>query len=159
MDQTFNLNLQTIEDIRVLLSSLQQQGQLKFLSCRATNESMRSTKVSKMIMHHLKDRLGMYNIKIFIADNDFNTKYNFLPIFITCYKYLLLNTNFFSQYLLKKDIRFGHVVGIWPNLSPCLFIQVIYQSYIIIHSVRVREYSKYYINFLAFFIYITIIKQ
>ncbi|XP_012057784.1 PREDICTED: uncharacterized protein LOC105620918 [Atta cephalotes] len=129
MDQTFYLNLQTIEDIRVLLLSLQQHGQLKFLSCRATNENMRSTdEVSKTIMYYLKDRLGMYNIKIFIADNDFNTKYNFLPTFITCYKYLLLNTNFSSQYLLKKDMRFGHVVGIWPKLSPCLFVQILWYS-------------------------------
>ncbi|XP_018338605.1 PREDICTED: uncharacterized protein LOC108746372 [Trachymyrmex septentrionalis] len=130
MDQNFYLNLQTIEDIRILLSPLQQQhGQLKYLSCQTTNENSRSIdEVSKIIMYYLKDQLGMYNIKIFIADNNFNTKHNFLPKFITCYKYLLLNTNFSSQYLLKKDMRFGHVVGLWPTLSPCLFVQILWYS-------------------------------
>ncbi|KYN28395.1 hypothetical protein ALC57_02122 [Trachymyrmex cornetzi] len=130
MDQIFYLNLQTVEDIRALLSPLQQQhGQLKLLSCRAMNESLRSTdEVSKMIMYYLKDQLGMYNIEIFIADNDFNTKHNYLSMFITCYKYLLLNTNFSSQYLLRKDVKFGHVVGIWPTLSPCLFVQILWYT-------------------------------
>lgn len=130
MNQTFYLNLHTIEDMKTLLLRLQQQhGQLKLLSCRASIENIRSIdEISKMIGYYLKDRLGMYDIKIFIADNEFNTKYNFSPIFITCYKYLLLNTNFSSQNFFKKDMRFGHVIGLWPTLSPCLFIQILWYS-------------------------------
>lgn len=129
MNQIVYLNLQIVEDIRVLLSILQQNhGQLKLFSCRATNESLHSiNEVPKMIMYYLRDRLEMYKIEIFIADSDFKIKHNYLPVFITCYNYLLLNTNFSSQYLLRKDTRFGHVIGIWPTLSPYLFIQVIYQ--------------------------------
>ncbi|KYN00243.1 hypothetical protein ALC62_08989 [Cyphomyrmex costatus] len=130
MDQVTYLNIQTIEDIRMILSTLQQQhGQLKLFSCRSTNESLRSIdEISKMITYYLKDRLGMYNIEIFIADSDFKTKHTYLPVFVSCYKYLLLNTNFSSQYLLRNDPRFGHVVGIWPTLSPYLFVQIIWYS-------------------------------
>ncbi|XP_018302740.1 uncharacterized protein [Mycetomoellerius zeteki] len=130
MNQIVYLNLQIVEDIRVLLSILQQNhGQLKLFSCRATNESLHSiNEVPKMIMYYLRDRLEMYKIEIFIADSDFKIKHNYLPVFITCYNYLLLNTNFSSQYLLRKDTRFGHVIGIWPTLSPYLFIQIIWYS-------------------------------
>ncbi|XP_012057787.1 PREDICTED: uncharacterized protein LOC105620920 [Atta cephalotes] len=44
------------------------------------------------------------------------------------YNFLLLNTNFSSQYLLKKDLIFGHVVPIWPTLSPYLFVKIIWYS-------------------------------
>jgi len=122
---------QFIEDMRVLLIQQEQQhGQLKFLSSRAMkNISHFINKMLKMIIAVMKNnqKLGIYNIKIFIEDScNFETRHN-ISTFAKCYNFLLLNTNFFSQYLLRKDMIFGHIVGKWPTLSPYLFIQVIHQ--------------------------------
>jgi len=119
---------QFFEDMRVLLIQQEQQyGQLKLRAMK--NISYLVDKILKMITAVMKNsqKLGMYDIKIFIEDScNFETRHN-ISIFAKCYNFLLLNTNFSSQYLLRKDMIFGHIVGKWPTLSPYLFIQVIHQ--------------------------------
>ncbi|XP_032685922.1 uncharacterized protein LOC116851036 isoform X2 [Odontomachus brunneus] len=39
---------------------------------------------------------------------------------------MLMNTNFYSQYRLAEDALRGHHVGLWPLLSPYLFIQIVW---------------------------------
>ncbi|XP_014467381.1 PREDICTED: uncharacterized protein LOC106740647 isoform X2 [Dinoponera quadriceps] len=39
---------------------------------------------------------------------------------------MLLNTNFSSQYRLAEDTLHGHQVGLWPIMSPYLFIQIVW---------------------------------
>jgi len=116
----------TIEDMTVMLTMLQQQyGQLKLFSSRALQQSSCFIdEILRIITSFLGNRLRMYDIKI---SSDLKRKSSYLSTFAKCYNYLLLNTNFTSQSLLKHDLLFGHAVGIWPTLSPYLFIQVIHQ--------------------------------
>ncbi|KYN00242.1 hypothetical protein ALC62_08988 [Cyphomyrmex costatus] len=115
----------TTEDMRVILSALQEQyGQLKLFSSRALQETT-IDEILRIIISFLRNRLGMYDIKIF---NNLQKESTYLPTFAKCYNYLLLNTNFPLQSLLSQDVMFGHVVGFWPTLSPYLFIQIIWYS-------------------------------
>ncbi|XP_012057783.1 PREDICTED: uncharacterized protein LOC105620917 [Atta cephalotes] len=117
----------TIEDMTVMLTMLQQQyGQLKLFSSRALQQnSCFIDEILRIITSFLGNRLRMYDIKI---SSDLKRKSSYLSTFAKCYNYLLLNTNFTSQSLLKHDLLFGHAVGIWPTLSPYLFIQIIWHS-------------------------------
>lgn len=40
---------------------------------------------------------------------------------------MLMNTNFYSQHRLAEDTLRGHQVGLWPVLSPYLFIQIVWR--------------------------------
>lgn len=46
---------------------------------------------------------------------------------VQAYKYLLLNTKFSSQERLAEDIVIGHVVDMFPPLSPYIFIQILWK--------------------------------
>ncbi|KYN28396.1 hypothetical protein ALC57_02123 [Trachymyrmex cornetzi] len=120
-------NQTIIDDMAVMLTMLQQHyGQLKLFSSRALQESSSFIdEILRIITSFLGSRLGMYDIKIF---NNLERKSSYLSTFASCYNYLLLNTNFTSQSLLRHDMLFGHAVGIWPTLSPYLFIQIIWHS-------------------------------
>ncbi|XP_018338604.1 PREDICTED: uncharacterized protein LOC108746370 [Trachymyrmex septentrionalis] len=116
----------TVEEMTAILTVLQQQyGELKFFSSQALQENscFIIDEILRIITSFLRNQIGMYDIKIFSQ-----RKSNYLPTFAKCYNYLLLNTNFTSQSLLKHDLLFGHAVGIWPTLSPYLFIQIIWHS-------------------------------
>ncbi|XP_014487867.1 PREDICTED: uncharacterized protein LOC106751484, partial [Dinoponera quadriceps] len=39
---------------------------------------------------------------------------------------MLLNTNFFTQCRLAEDMLRGYQVGLWPHMSPYLFIQIVW---------------------------------
>lgn len=124
MDEIFDRTI--TEDITVMLSKLQlQYGELKLFSSRALQEiSHFIDEIIRIITSFLRNRIGMYNIEIF---SNLKRESTYLPTFAKYYNYLLLNTNFTSQSLLSQDVLFGHVVGIWPTLSPYLFIQVVHQ--------------------------------
>ncbi|XP_036141051.1 uncharacterized protein LOC105834345 [Monomorium pharaonis] len=124
-----NETYQFYEGIRNILISMEQHyGQLKRFSSRVMTQTLHSItdEIIIIIIDILRNRYGMYNIKIFNEDN--GERRHIVSIFARCYNYFLLSTNFSSQYLLRKDIRFGHIVGHWPTLSPYLFIQIIWNS-------------------------------
>ncbi|XP_071566471.1 uncharacterized protein [Temnothorax nylanderi] len=109
----------------VLLELELQHGQLKRLTLRpnAVIEIIRTVKDA------LNDSLQfkMYDIKLFVEYSSFETRSD-ISLYTKCYNYFLLNTNFSSRYLLKKDIMFGNIVGCWPTLSPYLFLLIIWCS-------------------------------
>lgn len=39
---------------------------------------------------------------------------------------MLMNTNFYSHTRLAEDTLHGHQVGLWPVMSPYLFIQIVW---------------------------------
>ncbi|XP_071640758.1 uncharacterized protein [Temnothorax longispinosus] len=109
----------------VLLKLELQHRQLKrlTLSPNAIIEIIRTVKDA------LNDSLQfkMYDIKLFVEYSSFETRSD-ISLYTMCYNYFLLNTNFSSRHLLKKDIMFGHIVGCWPTLSPYLFLMIIWCS-------------------------------
>ncbi|XP_011703235.1 PREDICTED: uncharacterized protein LOC105459152 isoform X2 [Wasmannia auropunctata] len=108
----------------------QVSGQLKYLSTRHTElESSSIDRVTDVVTNFIRNQEspaynGMYNIKIFTEDSNFERQN--IRLFATFYNYFLLNTNFSTQNLLSNDMIFGKIVGLWPTLSPYLFIQIIW---------------------------------
>jgi len=120
-----------IECMRIILSrqELLFNTQLKLISSRTERTSVFIDSTIKFVTKFLKYhrlRFKMYNIKIFTEDiYCFKTKHN-ISVPAMCYNCFLVNTDFSSQYLLRNDMRFGHIIDAMPTLSPYLFIQVIY---------------------------------
>jgi len=119
-----------IEDMHNILSEqeLLFNTQLKFLSSRTERTSSFIDNVIESVTYFLRNNpsFKMYNIKIFTEDIcHFKTKHN-ISISAMCYNCFLVNTDFSSQYLLRNDMRFGHIIDALPTLSLYLFIQVIY---------------------------------
>lgn len=104
---------------KLLLKKEREYGQLKFLSSRATKET--SCFIDELIQD-VVDIIQKYNL--FPEDNNPKEARNITFTAAQCYNYFLLNTNFPSQHLLQEDLLYGHLVGLWPTLSPYLFIQV-----------------------------------
>lgn len=128
MDST---SYQFFESMLLILSQQEKYGQLKLLSSRTKKTSHSIDKIITAIIKKVKIlesnlRFKLYNIKIFTEDSCNLEIRKSIPVMAICYNYLLLNTNFSSQHLLRKDTRFGHKVGLWPTLSLYLFIQVIH---------------------------------
>jgi len=106
---------------KLLLKKEQEYGQLKFISSRATKET--SCFIDELL-EAIVDIIKKYNL--FPEDNNHNKIRTITFTSAQCYNYFLLNTNFSSHHLLLEDLLYGHLVGIWPILSPYLFIQVIH---------------------------------
>jgi len=102
--------------------------QLKLLSSHTERTSRIIDSTIQIVTKFFCDypSFKMYDIKIFTEDSFyFKTKHN-ISISAMCYNCFLVNTDFSSQYLLRNDMRFGHIVGRLPTLSLYLFIQVMY---------------------------------
>jgi len=119
------------KNMRILLTHQEQSfnTQLKLISSRTKRTSFFIDSTIKVVTEFLKyDCLNfkMYDIKIFTEDiYCLKTRRN-ISVYAMCYNCLLVNTDFSSQYLLRNDMRFGHIIGAMPTLSLYLFIQVIY---------------------------------
>ncbi|XP_029675815.1 uncharacterized protein LOC115243176 isoform X2 [Formica exsecta] len=107
---------------KLLLKKEREYGQLKFVSSRATKET--SCFIDELVQA-VVDIIQKYNL--FPEDNNPKEARNITLTAAQCYNYLLLNTNFPSQHLLQEDLLYGHLVGLWPTLSPYLFIQIIWR--------------------------------
>ncbi|GAB1863122.1 hypothetical protein CAJAP_04201 [Camponotus japonicus] len=117
---------------KLLLKKEQEYGQLKFISSRATKET--SCFIDELL-EAIVDIIKKYNL--FPEDNNHNKIRTITFTSAQCYNYFLLNTNFSSHHLLLEDLLYGHLVGIWPILSPYLFIQIIWRikcEYILVES-------------------------
>ena len=125
---------QFIDCITLILQQENLHGQLTLLSSRTKETSYFIDKIITSIIKQVKIlesnlRFKLYNIKIFTEDScNLEIRKN-IPILAKFYNYLLLNTNFPSQQLLRKDVRLDYVVGTCPTLSVYLFIQVIHILY------------------------------
>jgi len=110
---------------KFLLRKEKEFGQLKFVSSRATDDT--SCFINEL-MQTVDNIFEKYNIPREFSENKQKDKGSIstIPIVAQCYNYLLLNTHFSSQELLTEDVSYGHMVDVWPALSPYLFIQVIY---------------------------------
>ncbi|XP_012215092.2 uncharacterized protein [Linepithema humile] len=111
---------------KFLLRKEKEFGELKFVSSRATEDT--SCFINEL-MQTVVNIFEKYNIPKEFSDNEQKTKGSIstIPIVAQCYNYLLLNTHFSSQELLTEDISCGHMVDVWPALSPYLFIQIIWR--------------------------------
>jgi hypothetical protein len=117
---------------KFLLKKEKEFGQLKFVSSRATEDT--SCFINEL-MQTVDNIFEKYNIpKEFSENKQKNEGISKIPIVAQCYNYLLLNTHFSSQELLTEDVSYGHMVDVWPTLSPYLFIQVIYVLYLVFYS-------------------------
>lgn len=118
---------------KLLLKTEKENSELKFvLSCATQN-------TSDMISELVDNVLGIfekYKIpKEFSEDIEKEDEGSSLLIVAEYYNYLLLNTHFPSQNLLTEDFVHGHMVDVWPALSPYLFIRVTTCVFSIIFSV------------------------
>lgn len=78
------------------------------------------------LMQNIVDIFENLNIPMGVSQNgQRNRNVNKIWIVVQCYNHLLLNTCFRSQPIFKKDFLYGHVVNVWPTISPYLFIRVI----------------------------------
>ncbi|XP_039310331.1 uncharacterized protein LOC105195480 isoform X2 [Solenopsis invicta] len=110
---------------KLLLKKEQEYGQLKFISSRATEET--SCFIDELLetVTNITKTVNLYHIELF-CDEDSSKLWDIPGYIITNYNHILLNTNFSSQYLLAEDMLCGHIVNLWPTLSPYLFIQIIW---------------------------------
>lgn len=111
---------------KFLLKKEQKYGQLKYLLSRATVET--SSNIDELV----QDIANIFD-DYEILPTDRHTKSD-LSIEVKTdekvfqsYRYLLLNTHFHAQSRLAEDILHGHLVDLWPSLSPYLFIQIIWK--------------------------------
>lgn len=111
---------------KLLLKKEKQYGPLKFISSRATKET--SCFIDELV-EAIVDIIKKHNR--FPEEDNYNKIRNITFATAQCYNYFLLNTNFSSHHLLLEDLLYGHLVDMWPILSPYLFIQVIHYINII----------------------------
>lgn len=107
----------------LLISKRKLFGQLYNITSRTDETSLFINELIQAIV----DIFQQCNIPIGVSEDGQRNKRNInrVPIVVQCYNYLLLNTRFPSQDFLRMDFLYGHIVNIWPNISPYLFIQVI----------------------------------
>ncbi|XP_012215410.1 uncharacterized protein [Linepithema humile] len=110
----------------LLISKRKLFGQLCYITSRTTEET--SFFINEL-MQGIVDIFKKCKIPIGISEDGQKDKRSFSRIWIVvqCYNYLLLNTSFPSQDYLQMDFANGHKVNMWPNISPYLFIQIIWR--------------------------------
>lgn len=118
---------------KFLLRKEKEIGPLKFVSSRATEDT--SCFINELLQT-VVNIFEKYNIPKEFSENKQKDKggISMIPIVAQCYNYLLLNTHFLSQEFLTEDFSCGHMVDVWPALSPYLFIQVIYILHLVFYS-------------------------
>ncbi|RLU27052.1 hypothetical protein DMN91_000851 [Ooceraea biroi] len=110
---------------KYLMKMEQRHGKLRFLSSRATEETSHTINEIVETISSIFQKHKMHLMQNEIS-NPRNEKY-YITLNVACgYNWLLLNTYFKVQTFLTEDVRYGHMVGQWPPLSPYLFIQIIW---------------------------------